>query len=59
MPRSNLKMEDYYDEQLTHEEKKLWPIGFTLPLSTFRHHHCIGCESETVRRKKTEDEKCV
>ena len=29
MPRSNLKMEDYYDEQLTHEEKKLWPIGFT------------------------------
>ena len=30
MPRSNLKMEDYYDdEQLTQEKKKLWPIGFT------------------------------
>ena len=30
MPRSNLKMEDYYDdEQLTREKKKLWPIGFT------------------------------
>ena len=28
MPRSNLKMEDYYDdEQLTHEEKKLWRLA--------------------------------
>ena len=54
MPRSNLKMEDYYDdEQLTHEEKKLWPIGFTY-LSPFRHHHYIGRESETVRRKMSE-----